>query len=141
VTNPQRPQDLEQLLFNLAEHKKEEDYQLLFQLMAAAEVFVPADLKSMPANAKPGQPYKTQPGDNVAVKTVQVPGLGSCVAGSTTQSSPLVAGGYVGMTWLGLLEMALKIEACRGVLLQGQTSWIALDRQRVEYALSLTKTK
>ena len=51
-----RERDLEQLIFDIAEYKKDEDYQLLYRLLKHREVYVPADPGTMPGAARPGVP-------------------------------------------------------------------------------------
>ena len=132
--------DLEQVIFDIAEHKRDQDFHLLYMLMKGREVFVPVDTGSVPAPARPGVPYMTRPGDNVRIRTVELPDSGMWVAAATQSTNRMLTKGYVGMPWLGCLTMAMKIESARGIYLQGETSWLAMDKQRIAYVLSLAAT-
>ena len=132
--------DLEQIIFDIAEHKRNEDFHLLHLLMKSREVFVPVDTGSVPPSAHPGVPYMTRPGDNVRIRTVELPHNGLWVPAATKPTNRMLSKGYVGMPWLGCLAMATKIENARGIYLQGETSWVALDKQRITHVLSLAAT-
>ncbi|MDO8330671.1 MAG: hypothetical protein Q7T36_09385 [Fluviicoccus sp.] len=128
--------DIEQLIFDVAEHQRDADFHLLYLLLKDREVFVPVVRSSVPSAAKPGEAYVTRTEDQLVLKTVELPGNGAWAPAATQAISQLVAGGYVGMPWLGFLNMVMKIEDVRGAFLQGQTSWVALDKQRVAYILA-----
>ena len=59
------------------------------------------------------------------------------VPAATSEQHSMVNGGYVGMEWKGLLELVLKMPNAWGVLVQGQTSYVALDNERIKYVLAL----
>ena len=129
------PRDLEQVIFDIAEYKRDEDLHLFYRLMSAREVYVPVDSTTLPAAAEPGVPYMTRPSDQLRVATVSMPDGAEWVSAATQTSHPLLADGYVGMPWLGFLEMAQKSADVQGALIQGTTSYIALDKERIAYVL------
>jgi hypothetical protein len=131
--------DLEQVIFDIAEHNREADLHLFYRLMSTREVYLPVDEASLPTASEPGVPYTTQDTDEVKVYTVSIPNNGSWIAAATQTSHPLLAGGCLRMTWLGFLKMALEGAEVRGALIQGKTSWIALDKERITYVLSYSQ--
>ena len=136
----QGERDLERVIFDIAEHKRDEDFQLLYRLMKDREVFIPIDAGSVPAAAQPGVPYVTGAQDRLLFRTVELPGNGMWAAAATKPTSRILAKGYVGMSWPGFLDISLKIQDIRGVYLQGETSWVALDKKSIAYVLSIAAT-
>jgi hypothetical protein len=132
--------DIEQVIFDFAEYKKDEDFQLLCRLMQNREVYVPIDSNTVPAAARPGVPYVTGAGDRLLFRAVEIPGNGMWAPAATKPTHRLLAQGYAGMPWLGFLDMARKVESMRGAYLQGETSWVAMDRQKIAHVLSLSNT-
>ncbi|PTT23134.1 hypothetical protein DBR12_02345 [Acidovorax sp. HMWF029] len=128
--------DLEQVIFDYAEHKRNEDLQLICRLMVAREVFVPIDRGSMPAAAQPGVPYVLGDEDRVLMRKVTIPNNGEWASAATQPTHALLSNGYAGMTWIGFLKMTQKVAEIRGALLQGTQSWIAMDKKLVANVLS-----
>jgi len=136
----QDERDLEQVIFDFAEYKKEEDLQILCRLMRNRLVYVPIDTNTVPAAARPGVPYVTGEGDKLLFRSVEIPGHGLWAPAATKPTHRLLSQGYAGMTWLGFLDMTRKIETMRGAYLQGETSWVAMDKEKIAHVLSLFKT-
>ncbi|BBB68495.1 hypothetical protein UNDYM_4242 [Undibacterium sp. YM2] len=131
--------DLEQVIYDVAEYQTDEGFHLLYQLMEKRSVFVPADPASLPKAATPGEKYVTTAADRVLLRYVTLPNNQLAVPGYTRKDMPNLANGYVEMEWLELLQMALKLDASfYGVLIQGQKSWVAFDRERIQYILKLS---
>ncbi|WOB06888.1 hypothetical protein [Piscinibacter gummiphilus] len=128
--------DIEQLIFDIAEHQREADFHLLYKLMAGREVFVGINRASLPTSIEPGVPYTTQASDRLEMKTVSIPNHGAWSSAATLASHPLLAGSYVGMQWFDFLRMTRKVPELRGAALQGKTSWVAFDKERIAYVLA-----
>lgn len=130
--------DLEDLIYEVAEHQRDSDFHELYRRMRSREVFVPVEPSSLPRDAKPGQTIVTDSSASIRMRTVPAPNGQGMVPGATRQESPILKDGYVSMSWIGLLEMSLKVQPpLHGVLLQGQRSWVAFDLARVRYVLQL----
>ncbi len=127
--------DLEQVIFDIAEHKRDADLELFYRLMSTREVYLPVDKASLPTAAEPGVPYTTRDTDQVLIKSVSIPNNGEWVSAATQTSHPLLAGGYIGMPWLEFLKIAQQMVGARGALIQGKTSYIALDKEHIAYVL------
>jgi hypothetical protein len=127
--------DIEQIIFDVAEYNKDEDFHRLYELMIGRELFLPVDPDTLPGNSKPGDKVVTDSSMQIKVKNVQAPNGDTLVPCATLESSQLVKDGYIGMDWFGFLEMVLKIPEASGVLIQGKTSWVGFDKGRVQYIL------
>lgn len=132
----QPPRDLEHVIYDIAEKQLDADFRVLYSLMRDRQVFVPTDLATVPLVAQPGQSYTTTANDRVEVRTMNGPSNQLLACAATNQQSPLLKDGYVGMSWLGFLEMAIRLDpSINGFLLQGTTSWVVFDRVRIRYIL------
>jgi hypothetical protein len=130
--------DLEDLIYEVAEHQRDKDFHTLYQRMNGREVFVAVVPSSLPQDVKPGQAITTDSSVSIQMRSVPAPNGQGMVPCATREDSSILKGGYVGMSWIGLLEMALKVDPpLYGALLQGQRSWVALDLARVRYVLRL----
>ena len=128
--------DLEDLIYEVAEHKRDGDFHDLCLRMKDREVFVPIFSSSLPKDARPGHIIKTDSSHCIRMRTAVAPNGQGMVAAATQQESPLLKEGYIGMSWIGLLEMAFKVQPpLYGILLQGHRSWVAFDLERVRRIL------
>lgn len=127
--------DIEQVIFDVAEHNKEEDYSRLYELMVGRDLFLPVDPESLPKDYELGSKIVTDPTMQIRVRNVQGPNGDTFVPSATTESSPMVQEGYIGMQWFDYLEMVLEIPSVSGVLIQGQTSWVGFDKERIKVIL------
>ena len=119
------PRDLEQLIFDVAEHQREQDFD------------VPVDPSSLPAGIPPGQAFQTTAKDQVVMKSSSLPDGRPIAMAATRLDAGMLAAGHVSMRWEDFLGMMLKLPPeFFGFVLQGKTSWIVFDRQRVAYILS-----
>ncbi len=128
--------DIEQVIFDVAEHNKDEDYHRLYELLVGRELFLPVDPESLPANYEPGSKIVTDSSMQIRVRNVQGPNGETLVPSATLEECPMVQGGYIGMDWFEYLQTVLKIPSVAGVLIQGKTSWVGFDKQRIQYILS-----
>jgi hypothetical protein len=128
--------DVEQLIFDIAEYKRDEDFHLLYELMIGREVFIGIDPASLPGSLQPGIPYTTQVADQLKMKFITIPDHGDWSSAATSASHSALVAGYAGMQWFAFLEMTLNVPQLQGAVLQGQSSWIAFDKERIRYILS-----
>lgn len=131
---PARPvqQDIEALIFEIAEHRRDEDFHLLYERMRGRTVFVPVDLSTLPEAAGAGGEYVVGPHDRVHARSVAAPDGRQIAVCATRADAGLLRTGYCGMEWLDFLEMVQKLDAAiGGALLQGATSWIIFDRGQI----------
>lgn len=131
--------DIEQVIFDIAEHNREADFVLFYRLMSTREVYVPVERASLPSAAEAGLPYTTQAADELKVKTASIPDNGDWIPAATQASHPVLEGSCVGMRWLEFLKTAREGAGVRGALIQGQTSWIALDKEHISHILGYSQ--
>lgn len=129
--------DLEQLIFDIAEHQRDQDFELLYLKLRRRELHVPVDASSLPAHIPPGQAYQTSSNDRIVMRSSSLPDGRPIAMAATHLEATMLASGHVGMQWEDFLEMVLKLPPeFFGFVLQGRTSWIVFDRQRTAYILS-----
>jgi hypothetical protein len=130
--------DVEQVIFDVAERQSDEDLQVLYQLMKDRNVCVPVDTATIPVTAEPGRPYRVEQSDRLAMRYVTGPNNVLLVPVATREDSPILKGGYAYMHWIEALSMVGKLDPkFWGLLLQGKTSWVVMDRERIKYILEL----
>jgi hypothetical protein len=128
--------DLERLIFDIAERQADQDLHLLYRRMADRVVFVPVDADTIPESAVPGEPYVVKPGERLAMRFVTGPNDWRLVPAATQDTAVLLKQGFVGMAWFDFLRMVNGLDSLiQGALLQGTTSWVAFDRERIRYIL------
>ena len=123
-TAPPDERDVEQLICDVAEHDRKPDHKLLYRALVGGELFMPIEPGSEAAPA---------------ARMIAVPEKGNFIPIATRDTAEIVAGGYVGIAWMDFLEMAQNVPSAKGVLVQGQRSWVAFDQKRVGYILKLLK--
>jgi len=133
--------DLEQVIFDIAEHNREADFHLFYRLMLTREVYLPINKASLPTAAEPGVPYVLQEADNyedVMVTTVSIANNGSWIPAFTQPAHPILADGCMKMTWLGFLKMAQNT-TLQGAFIQGEKSWLALRKEHIPGVLGYSQ--
>ncbi|HEX7640566.1 MAG TPA: hypothetical protein VF457_19390 [Burkholderiaceae bacterium] len=130
--------DLEDLIYEIAEHQRDVDFKTLYREMNKREVFVPIVRASLPPGAQPGESITSSASAPIQIRFVSGPNGAPLVPCATQRDVSLLKDGYAGMPWDGFLEMVLKVDpSFYGALLQGRRSWIVFDRQRVQHILDL----
>lgn len=137
---PTKPdeRDVEQVIFEVAEWRSNEDFHTLYKLLKDRHVCVPIDAGTIPAAAEPGREYRVEKPDRLAMRYVLGPNNVLLVPAATREDSPVLTGGYVYVHWIEALKMVRKLDPrFWGLLLQSKTSWVAIDRERIKYILSI----
>lgn len=129
--------DLENLIYDIAEYGRNEDFHKLYEMLDGRELYLPVDPSSLPKNIEPGSKIVTDSTSQVRFKNVVSPSGDLLVPVATNNQHPLVSNGYVGMEWFSVLNMTLKIPEAWGILVQGQTSYVGFDKERINYILNL----
>ena len=131
--------DIEQLIYDIAEQPKDKDYQLLYQCLTDRTLYLPVDKDSLddaPSAVHLGDTLHLADAQQVPMCSVAGPRGDSFVPVATTTANPMVAGGYVGMSWLEALATVMKLDAVEGILLQGTNSWICIYKPQMAKILS-----
>jgi hypothetical protein len=127
--------DLEQVIFDIAEHNQDKDYFRMYELLKDRELYLPADPNSLPEDFVPGSRLVTDSSHQIRISNAKGPNGELLIPAVTTESHPTLQGGYIGMRWSDFLEMVLKIPEAWGALIQGETSYVGFDRERIKYIL------
>jgi len=128
--------DLEKVIYDIAEYGRDEDLHIMYDLIKNRQLYLPVDPSSLPKGLEQGEKIITDSSIQIRIKNVAGPN-GEMLVPAASEQHSMVSGGYIGMEWQGLLEMVLKITNAWGVLDQGQTSYVALDNERIKYVLAL----
>ena len=131
--------DIEQLLFNIAEHARDEDYHQLYQGLISKELFIPivqdSSLRSISEPSQSGDTFDPNDGSTLQIRNAEGPRKEPLVPLATKATLPIVATARVGMYWLDALAMVLKNAEVDGILLQGENSWICFYKPQIENIL------
>lgn len=131
--------DLEQLIYDIAEHARDEDYDLLYQSLYDRELFIPVEqeaLKSLSEHVESGSPFQTDGNAAARMRNVEGPKGEAMIPVVTQPGLPMVVEAHVGMYWREALGMVLKTEEVAGILLHGENSWIVFYKPQIENILA-----
>jgi hypothetical protein len=128
---------LEQVIFDIAEHHREADNEILYRMMMGREVFLPIDPTSISDSTQLGKRVTVQQSDNFQIPNVTGPNGQHWIPVATNHAHPMVSKCSISMSWSDVLEMVLKFPESDGLYLQGEKSWLAFDRERVGIILNL----
>lgn len=131
--------DVEQLIYDVAEHDQKKDHKSLYRALADCALFMPVEPESLPEGFAPGTQFDVDADMGIKARMIAIPEQGNFLPIATRDTAEIVAGGYVGIAWMDFLEMAQNVPSAKGVLVQGERSWVAFDQKRVGYILKLLK--
>ncbi len=127
--------DIDRLIFEIAEHKRDSDYEALGRAIQGRTFYCPADPAST-ASLPKGAPYVTQAGDAIRIPLLARIGGLTLVPLFTTESDKRLARGRFAIEGLEALSMALRAKGADGVLFQNNAdSWVGLDNDRIRKIL------
>jgi len=130
--------DIEQLIYDIAEHARDQDFTQLYQSLAGRELFIPIEkdsLSAIPQHIKPGEPFQVEGDASIQLRNVEGPRGEAFVPVVTTENAPIVKGSSFGIYWPDALKMVLKIEGVAGLLLKGENSSIYFYKPQIENIL------
>lgn len=133
--------DLEQVIHDIAEYNKDEDFNKLYEILIDRELFLPTIKQTIPNHLVPDEKFITNSCDEILMSKVDGPDGKALIPVATTENSPIISDEYLRIDWFEFLEMVLKVEDVFGALIQGTTSWIIIDKERIEYILVNFKNK
>jgi len=126
--------DIDRLIFEVAEHKREADLEALLGLIEGRTFYCPVDPASAAALPK-GAPYVVKAQDALRVPLARIGKL-ALVPLFTAATHARLAGGHFAIEGREALAMALRAKGADGVLLQNKAdSWVGLDRKTIGRAL------
>ncbi|MBN1312453.1 MAG: SseB family protein [Anaerolineae bacterium] len=133
-TLPEDDLTIEQVIHDIAEHGKDEDFHLLYEKLAGRELYIPVVQETLPT-APSGEPYVVSSADQIRMHTTLGPDGKALAPAATSIDSPMLRGSYISMDAYDWLEMALKIDMVHGVAIQGRTSWVGFDKEEIKNIL------
>jgi len=132
--------DIEQVIDDVAENHNKVDYKHLYQLLKNKEIFIPVVYSSIPKHKKPGDKYTP---DKIKELTLLKSFLGPknqpLIPAATKNNCAILRSSYVTMDWIDFIVMVQKTEDVEGTLLEGENSWVKLDKQRITHIFNLYK--
>lgn len=131
-----KKRDIDRLIFEIAEHKRENDYQALFRAIAGRKFYCPVDPASA-ASIPQGAAYVTQAHDALRIPFLaSINGL-KLVPLFTAHNDKRLAAGRFAIEGFEALAMALKTAGADGVLFQNNRhSWVGVDNERIRRVLA-----
>jgi hypothetical protein len=128
--------DIDQLIFDLAEHKRAKDYETFCKLLKGRAFFCQVDPPST-TGLPSGLPYQIQRRD-----AIKLPGLAKIKGLAllplyTFDGDQRLKNSYVKIEGLEALRMAVKATGIDGLLFQNRhDSWIVLNREQIKQLLA-----
>lgn len=136
-TKKEDERDIEQVMTDIAENHKRNDYKQLYRLLKNKEIFVSIDKHLMPEGIESGDKFiPAGPEDKLKSKSILGPNDQPLVPTATKDTCASLSHGYVRMNWIEFLNMVLEIEDTDGTSLEGENSWVRLDKECIVYILN-----
>src|SRR5438132_938689 len=121
------PDPIEALIYQAAETNTEVAYQAVFAAATGREFFLRIAFNN-PENPRQPSMSTAMIGDQTYVQVY------------TSRTHPTVKASPGGIQWEEALRMTLRAPHLSGLMLQGATSWIALDRNKVLFVLGSSQS-
>jgi hypothetical protein len=118
--------DVNQVIFDIAEHHRPRDHQRLFELLRGRELFVSIASSNVPL--KHGRRIMISSGDEIQMKTGTLPNGMTCAVFYVDRADSRLGSPYAGMTVPEALEMVSKTELDALLIQNAQNSWVAFPR-------------
>jgi len=118
--------DVDQVVFDIAEHGRPRDHRRLFELLRGREMFSPVTSSNVPF--VDGRRITVQDGDDIKLTTGRLPNGMSCVVLYVHRHDPRLKSPYIGVTMPEALDMVARSDVDT-LLIQGRgESWVAFPR-------------
>ena len=136
IFKKQKPKiDLEKLIYNIAEYKREDDYLLLLRALIGRDLYLPIEGESVARGSLEGEKITVDSTMDFKIRATKGPEGRLLVPASTTKNHLILKGHYAALEWIELLKMTMKIEKAEGVLVQGVTSLVVVVRSHIPIVL------
>ena len=132
--------DIDQLIFDIAEHKRTKDYEAFCKLLEGRVFFCQVDPASTTGMPK-GVPYRAQAND-----AIKLPGLAKIKGLTllplyTSPSDQRLKNSYLEIEGLEALRMAVRGKGIDGLLFQNRrNSWVVLNMEQIKSVLAEHRT-
>lgn len=135
-TVKQDDRDIEQVLVDISENHNKDDYKHLYTLLKDEEVFIPVPSSSIPEGSKTGEKYIPESTEQLKIKSILGPNDQPLVPAATKSTCAMLRDSYLSMNWIDFLNLVQKTEDTDGTFLEGETSWVRLDKERINNILN-----
>jgi hypothetical protein len=128
--------DVEQVIYDLVEYQKDEDFPRLYELLLGRKLFlpiVPKSLQSTPTHLNPGYEVYDDDYSQPTVYEKIIDGESYIFAFTTDTSPQLIDKKCLRIDWFDFVEMVLTLEDISGFSLQGEKSWLAIGKDEIRY--------
>ena len=129
--------DVEQVIVDISNDHKDKDFQHLYSLLKDKEVFIPINSTKLPEGTKPGDKYAPDPNSqfNLKFKSILGPNDQPLIPAATKSTCAMLRDSYLSMNWLDFINIVQNLEDTCGTFLEGETSWVRLDKERIRTIL------
>lgn len=118
--------DIDQVIFDIAEHQRPRDHERLFQLLQERELFTPIASSNVPF--EDGASITVKPGDVINLKTAKLPNGMVCIVFYVHRSDSRLGEPFAGFAVRDALDMVIKTTADAMLIQNVRDSWVAFPR-------------
>jgi hypothetical protein len=130
--------DTDQLIYDIAEYKREEDRELFYRLFAKTKFICPVDPESL-KHLPRGENHVLSAGSKLKIHATVIDGLKFAIF-STSVEGMTDAEMYFEIIGLNALELISETDALSGALIHNKArACVRLDMEQIKYILSLNK--
>ncbi|MEZ4661488.1 MAG: hypothetical protein R2911_28390 [Caldilineaceae bacterium] len=117
--------DINQLIYDYAEYGRRRDYARIIKKLPLLTLY--STVRSTNAPIYHGMQHVTQPGDQIAIQAVNVPGYGKMVLFFADQRNPRLGSPYIGTPFAEACKMSMLAPDSVGVMIYNdKESYIGL---------------
>ena len=118
--------DIDQLIFDIAEHKRPRDHKRLFQLLQGRELFTSVASSNIPF--EDGKSITVKAGDVINLKTAKLPNGMVGIVFFIHRGDSRLGEPYAGFAVRDALDMVIKTNADAMLIQNEGDSWVAFPR-------------
>ncbi len=118
--------DIDQVIFDIAEHQRRRDHERLFQLLRGRELFAAVASSNVPF--EDGASITVKAGDVINLNTAKLPNGMVCIVFFVHRSDSRLGERYAGFTVRDALDMVIQTNADAMLIQNGRDSWVAFPR-------------
>jgi hypothetical protein len=118
--------DIDQVIFDIAEHQRPRDHARLFRLLHGRQLFASVESSNVPF--EDGRQLVVGSGDDIQLKTGRLPNGMSCAVFYVDRNDARLGPQYVGLTAPAAFEMVSKTTVDALLIQNTHDSWVAFPR-------------
>jgi len=138
-TRNRSPRDLDQLIFDIAEYQRNEDYEEFYARIMSHRFYLSL-LSPVDSSVPRGERIVVRADSGMRTRCAEIQGL-KLVLFFTTATDARLGEHYAEIEGSEALRMALRSDHTDGALFQNnRSSWVGLDKQKISHVLSRWQT-